>query len=144
MSSYNKVILMGNLTRDVEVRHVNATTAIANFGIATNRKFRTQAGEEREEVMYIDCEAWGKTAEMIAQYFSKGKPIHLDGRLKLEQWEDKNGGGNRSKIVVSVENFSFVSGGGGGNTSESSGGGAYSRPEPTNKPAVINHDDIPF
>jgi single-strand DNA-binding protein len=138
MSSYNKVILMGNLTRDIEMRAAG-TSQIGAFAIAVNRKFKTQTGEHREEVAFVDCEAWGRTAETMAQYLSKGSPVLIDGRLKFDQWEDKNGGGKRSKLVVVVENFQFVGGGQGG------GGGdaapSHSQSEPTQ---TISHDEIPF
>jgi single-strand DNA-binding protein len=137
MSSFNKVILMGNLTRDVEIRHTPSNTAVGNFGLAVNRKYKTQSGEQREDVAFIDCEAWGRTAETIAQYMNKGSSILIDGRLKMEQWDDKNGGGKRSKIVVVVENFQFVGGGSG-----SSGGG--NNQSSGSKPQMIDHDDIPF
>lgn len=136
MSSFNKVILMGNLTRDVEIRHTPSNTAVGNFGIAVNRKYKTQSGEQREDVAFIDCEAWGRTAETIAQYMNKGSSILIEGRLKMEQWDDKNGGGKRSKIVVVVENFQFV----GGGTANSGGGNKSS----SSKPQMIDHDDIPF
>ena len=121
MASYNKVLLMGNLTRDVEVRHTPSNTAVANVGIAVNRKWRDANGEMKEEVTFVDCEAWGKTAENISKFFSKGRPIFIEGRLKLDQWQDKNDGTNRSKLKVVVESFEFVDskggGGGGGNGS---------------------------
>ena len=127
--NFNKVFLMGNLTRDVEIRHTSGNTAVGNFGIATNRKFKTQSGEQREEVTFVDCEAWGRTAEVMSQYLSKGRPVFIEGRLKLDQWEDKNGGGKRSKLTVVVENFQFIDsggGGGGGGGGQSRGGGASS------------------
>lgn len=108
MSSYNKVILLGNLTRDVEVRQAGGSS-VAAFGLALNRKYTTAAGESREEVVFVDCEAWGKTGEVMAKYLSKGKPVLVDGRLKLDQWEDKEGK-KQSKIKVSVESFQFVGG----------------------------------
>lgn len=128
MASFNKVMLMGNLTRDVEIRHTSGNTAIGKFGIAVNRKFKTQSGEQREEVTFVDCEAWGRTAEVIAQYLSRGSPIFIEGRLKLDQWEDKNGGGKRSKHLIVVENFQFInSGQGGGNSGGGGGGGGYAQ-----------------
>lgn len=116
MSSFNKVILMGNLTRDPQLKYLPSQMAVAEFGLAMNRKFRTQAGEDREEVTFVDCSAFGKTGELINQYFTKGKPIFIEGRIKYDSWEDKQGGGKRSKITVVVENFQFVGGrdGGGG------------------------------
>lgn len=129
MASFNKVMLMGNLTRDVEIRHTSGNTAVGKFGIAVNRKFKTQSGEQREEVTFVDCEAWGRTAEVMAQYLNRGSPVFIEGRLKLDQWEDKNGGGKRSKHLVVVENFQFInSGQGGGNSGGGGGGGGgYAR-----------------
>ena len=159
--SFNKVMLMGNLTRDVEVRHTPSNMAVGNFGIAVNRKYKTQSGEQREEVTFVDCEAWGRTAEVMAQYLTKGRPVFIEGRLKLDQWEDKNGGGKRSRLSVVVENFQFVDSGqgggaGGGSTggAQSSSGGGYARSGSSNSGgsnssdsyggAPIDHDDIPF
>lgn len=133
MSSYNKVILMGNLTRDVEIRHAGST-AVGNFGLAVNRKYKTQAGEQREETTFVDCEAWGRTAEVMAQYLSKGRPVFVEGRLKLDSWDDRNGGGKRSKLSVVVESFQFVDSGQGGGEKQSAGSGA----------GGISHEDIPF
>ena len=116
MPSVNKVILVGNLTRDPQTKQLPTQTMVTEFGLAMNRKFRTQAGEDREEVTFIDCAAFGKTGELINQYFTKGKPIFVEGRIKYDSWEDKQGGGKRSKMSVIVENFQFIGGrdGGGG------------------------------
>src|SRR3954462_4888453 len=124
MASYNKVILMGNLTRDPQMKYLPSQTAVTEFGLACNRNFKTQAGEDKEEVTFVDCTAFGRTGEVINQYFTKGKPIFIEGRLKFDSWEDKQGGGKRSKITVVIENFQFVGGrdGGGGG---GSGGGGY-------------------
>src|SRR6185312_13303104 len=102
-------------------------TAVAEFGIACNRKFKSAAGEDREEVTFVDITAFGKQAELINQYFTKGKPIFIDGRLKYDSWEDKQGGGKRSKLTVVVENFQFIGGrdqGGGGGYDADAGGGS--------------------
>ena len=118
MASFNRVLLMGNLTRDPQIKYIpGSNTAVAEFGLATNRKFRTANGEDREEVTFVDVTAFGKQAEVINQYMTKGKPIFIEGRLTLYHGEDKNGGGKRSKLTVVVENFQFVGsrdGGGGG------------------------------
>src|SRR5882672_1652368 len=108
MRGFNKVFLMGNLTRDPQLKYLPSQTAVAEFGIACNRKFRAATGEDREEVTFVDISAFGKTGELINQYFTKGKPIFIEGRLKLDQWEDKQGGGKRSKLTVVVETCSFV------------------------------------
>ncbi len=126
MASYNKVLLMGNLTRDVALKHTSGNQAVADIAIAVNRKFKTKDGQEREEVTFVDCECWGPRAEVIAKYFSKGKPIFIEGRLKLDSWEDKDGQ-KRSKMRVMIEDFQFVGGGGGGGGA--AGGGDYEREE---------------
>jgi len=100
----NKVILIGNLTRDVELRTAGSTQ-VGNMGLAVNRKWRDANGEQKEETTFVDCEAWGKTAENIARFFSKGRRIALEGRLKLEQWEKD--GQKHSKMKVVVEAFHF-------------------------------------
>src|SRR4051812_47419661 len=139
MASFNKVILLGNLTRDPQLKYLPSQTPVAEFGLAVNRKFRTQAGEDREEVTFVDCAAFAKQAELINQYFTKGKPIFIEGRLKYDSWEDKQGGGKRSKLTVVVENFQFIGskndgqGGGGGGPSydqSSGGGGGEYHPRP--------------
>lgn len=162
--SFNQVLLMGNLTRDVEVRRTPSNTAVANIGLAVNRRYRTDSGEVKEEVTFVDCEAWGKTAETMAQYLSKGRPVFIQGRLKLDTWQDKNDGTNRSKLKVVVDNFQFVDsrtgggdgggGGGGGGGSEvqtRSVGPSGRNPAPVRQtpPAnqgyeQIQEDDIPF
>ena len=136
MASFNRVLLMGNLTRDPQLKYLPSQMAVAEFGLACNRKFRTASGEDREEVTFVDITAFGKQAEVLNQYCTKGKPIFIEGRLKFDSWEDKNGGGKRSKLTVVVENFQFIgsreggAGGGGGSDEGSAGsGGEYdSRP----------------
>jgi single-strand DNA-binding protein len=114
MASVNKVILIGNLTRDPALRYLpNSQTAICEFGLACNRKYKTSSGEQREEVLFIDCSAWGRSGEVINEHMQKGKPIYVEGHLKLDTWEDKEGG-KRSKIAVVVENFQFLGAGNGG------------------------------
>ncbi|MCS7337999.1 MAG: single-stranded DNA-binding protein [Verrucomicrobiae bacterium] len=108
MASYNKVILMGNLTRDPELRYTPKGTPVAAFGLAVNRVFRTETGETRQETTFVDIEAWSQIAERIAKYVKKGSPILVEGRLRLDQWDDKKTGQKRSKLVVVCENFRFV------------------------------------
>src|SRR5580700_10430408 len=114
MRGFNKVILMGNLTRDPQLKYLPSQTAVVEFGLAMNRKWKTPQGEERDEVCFVDCSAFGKQAEVINQYCTKGKQLFVEGRLKYDQWEDKQGGGKRSKMSVVVENFQFLGGPGGG------------------------------
>jgi single-strand DNA-binding protein len=124
MASFNKVLLMGNLTRDPQLKYLpSSNTAVAEFGLACNRKYRTAQGEDREEVTFVDLTAFGKQAEVLNQYMTKGKPLFVEGRLKLDQWEDKNGGGKRSKLTVVIENFQFVGGRDSGSGEGSGGGG---------------------
>jgi len=148
MASFNKVILMGNLTRDPELRYTPSGTAIAKLGLAVNRVWRDAEGQQKEEVTFVDVDAFGKQAETLGQYMQKGRPILVEGRLKLDQWEDKNTGQNRSRLGVVLERFSFVGGGGG----QAGGGGAapqQSAPppsEPAGGPPVDapGDDDVPF
>ena len=108
MASYNKVFLMGNLTRDPQVKHLPNQMVVAEFGLAVNRRYKTATGEDKEEVAFVDCSAFGRQAETISQYCTKGKPIFVEGRLKFDTWDDKQGAGKRSKLTVVVENFQFL------------------------------------
>jgi len=126
MASFNKVMLLGNLTRDPELKHVAGNQAVAELVLAVNRRYRTKDNEEREEVTYVDCEAWGRTAEVLKQYLTKGSPIFIEGRLKLDQWESKEGE-KRSKLRVVIENFQFVGGRGEGTGTGGGGGGGFAR-----------------
>ena len=134
MPNLNRVMLMGNLTRDPELRYTPNNTAVCQIGMAINRRWKDQNGEQKEEVTFIDCEAWGRTGEVINQYLRKGRPIYLEGRLKLDQWQDKEGN-NRSKLKVVVESFEFIDSKGGGEGGEGGGGGGgnYSRPPQQNQ-----------
>lgn len=150
--TFNKVMLMGNLTRDVEMRQAGSSQ-VAKIGLAVNRRFKTQSGEQRDETTFVDCEAWGRTAEVMAQYLAKGRPVFIEGRLQLDTWQDQQGN-NRSKLKVVVENFQFVDsrnesggggGGGGGYQGGGGGGGGYQQPAPDNYAQVAPaDDDIPF
>ena len=151
--SVNKVFLMGNLTRDVELKYTPSDQPVANIGIAVSRRYRTRDGEDREETTFVDCEAWGRTAEVMNQYLAKGRPVFVEGRLKLDQWEDRETGKSRSKLRVVVENFQFVDspGGGGARTSGRPQPAAATTGQPgpggpTHEPAHEpgKEDDIPF
>lgn len=111
MASFNKVILAGNLTRDPELRYTPKGQAVARIGIAVNRRWKTETGETREEVTFVDVDVWGRQAEVISQYFKKGTPILVEGRLKLDTWEDKNTHQKQSKLRVVLESFSFLESG---------------------------------
>ena len=110
MANFNKVFLMGNLTRDPEVRYTPKGTAIATIGLAVNRVWTNEGGEKKEEVTFVDVDVWGRQAETIGQYMSKGRPIFIEGRLKLDTWDDKETGQKRSKMKVVCESFQFLGG----------------------------------
>jgi single-strand DNA-binding protein len=110
MASYNKVLLMGNLTRDPELTYTPSQVAICKFGLAVNRRFRTRTGEDKEEVLFVDCTVFDKKAEVVHQYCTKGKPIFVEGQLKMDTWDDKTTGQKRSKMYVIVDNFQFLGG----------------------------------
>jgi single-strand DNA-binding protein len=129
MPSLNKVFLMGNLTRDPELRVTPKGTSICQFALAINRKFKMESGESREEVIFVDVEAWGKQGETIAKFVTKGRPLFVEGRLRLDQWEDKNTKEKRSRMKVVLEQFEFLGdgrGGGGGSGGGTGGGSAPS------------------
>lgn len=119
MASLNKVMLIGNLTRDPELRVTPKGTAICQFGLAVNRQFKDESGATRDETTFVDIEAWGKQGETVAKYLTKGRPLFVEGRLKLDTWDDKTTGQKRSKMKVVLENFQFLGGREGGE-----GGGA--------------------
>ncbi|MDR1366578.1 MAG: single-stranded DNA-binding protein [Puniceicoccales bacterium] len=108
MSSFNKVILLGNLTRDPEMRTANSGLTICKLGVATTRISKGNDGENREETVFVDVDVFGKQAEIIGRYFTKGRPIFIEGRLRLDQWET-SAGEKRSKLCVVLENFQFIS-----------------------------------
>ena len=108
MASFNRVILAGNLTRDPELRYTPKGLAISKIGLAINRTWKNEAGETKEEVTFVDVDSFGRQAEVIAQYFKKGRPILIEGRLRLDQWDDKQTGQKRTKLGVILEGFSFV------------------------------------
>ena len=152
MANLNKVMLIGNLTRDPELRVTPKGTAICTFSIAVNRKFKDDSGGEREEVTYIDIEAWGKSGENISKYCTKGRPLFVEGRLRLDQWEDKTTKEKRSRMKVVLENFQFLGGGRGEGGPGGEGGEARSYaprastpPKPASPAAQENLDeDVPF
>jgi len=100
MASFNKVILLGNLTRDPEVRYTPKGSAVCDLGVAVNRVYTTDSGEKREEATFVDVTFWGRTAEVAGEYLKKGRPIFIEGRLQLESWEDKQSGQKGSKLKV--------------------------------------------
>jgi len=121
MANFNKVILAGNLTRDPELRYTPKGTAIAKIGLAINRSWKTETGETREEVTFVDVDAFGRQAEVISQYLKKGRPILVEGRLKLDTWDDKQTGQKKSRLGVVLEAFQFLDSGRGGAGGEAPG-----------------------
>jgi single-strand DNA-binding protein len=150
MASFNKVILLGNLTRDPEVRYTPKGTAVTDLGLAVNRTYTADNGEKREEVTFVDVTFWGRTAEVAGEYLKKGRPVFVEGRLQLDSWDDKQSGQKRTKLKVIGENMQMLGaprgGGAGGGDEESSGGSRSSRPAPPPKaaPSAPDEDEIPF
>ena len=133
-------MLMGNCTRDPEIKYTPKGTAIARIGLAINRSWRTETGEQKEEVTFVDVDAFGKQAETIGQYFKKGRPILMEGRLRYETWDDKQTGQKRSKLGVVLESFQFMDSGNRGD------GGAAPAPRsqrPAAAPAAEGEPDVP-
>lgn len=151
MASFNKVILLGNLTRDPETRVTANGNTICKLGMAVSRVYSTRDGERKEETTFVDIDAFGKQAEVITKYMRKGRPLMVEGRLKLDQWET-NDGQKRSKLGVVLENFQFVGGrddnGGGDSSDGNSDGYENSSPPKNSAPSGKSDDsldeDVPF
>jgi single-strand DNA-binding protein len=158
MASFNKVILVGNLTRDPELRYTPKGMAIAKVGLAVNRIWKNEAGETKEEVTFVDVDVFGRTAENVGQYMRKGRPVLIEGRLRLDQWDDKQTGQKRSKLGVVAEIVQFLGSPTGGGSAGGEGGEAPRRqaaapapaaaaaPAPEAEPEAPPHegDDVPF
>ena len=121
MANLNKVMLIGNLTRDPELRYTPKGTAVADIGMAINRVRTNDQGERQEDTTFVDVTLWGRQAELAQQYLSKGRPVYIEGRLQMDTWEDKNSGQKRSKLKVVGENMQFIGSGGGGGGRPSGG-----------------------
>jgi single-strand DNA-binding protein len=143
MANLNKVFLMGNITRDLELKYLPSNTAICDFGLAVNRTWTGQDGVKKEEVTFVDCSCFGKTAEILSKFKKKGDPLFVEGRLKMDQWEAQDGT-KRTKIKVIVENFQFLNRGQGGGGHQdggeyagepASGGGGYAPRQQAPRPA---------
>lgn len=132
MNGYCRVVVAGNVTRDPEIRYTPKGTAVCSVSLAVNRKWKDSDGNAQEEVTFVDCQAWGKTAETLSQYMRKGKPLLLEGRLKQESWEDKQTGQRRSKMIVVVESFTFLPDGSG----QAGGGQSRQAPQRQARPAA--------
>jgi len=149
---FNKVILMGNLTRKPETRTTPGGQSVTSFSLAVNRTWKGADGSQQEAVSYIDCVAWGKAGEIIAQYLDKGSAVLVSGRLDQRSWDDKETGQKRSKVEVVVEDFNFVGGrgdGAGSGSRAAASGTASAKPKADDDTVIedvgeINLDDIPF
>jgi single-strand DNA-binding protein len=144
MSNFNKVLLMGNLTRDPQLTYLPSETAVVDFGLAVNRKWKSREGENKDETCFVDCRMFGRRAEVINKYCKKGNPLFIEGRLTFDSWQAQDGT-KRSKLRVTVENFEFIGGasGQGARQTEQNAGDAGSQADSQveqNKGA----DDIPF
>lgn len=153
MASFNRVILIGNLTRDPELRHIPTGTAVTDIGLAVNDRRKSPSGDWVEETTFVDITLWGRTAEIACEYLSKGSPVLIEGRLKLDTWETE--GQKRSKLKVIGEKMQLLTGGGRGDGGGNRGGGeggSYSRPARPQQQAqpqqdyydVPPDDDVPF
>ena len=139
----NKVFLLGNLTRDPEVKLLGGDRATASFGLAVNRKWKGADGEAKEEVTFVDCECWGRTAETVGQFLTKGSKCLIEGRLKLDSWEDKTTGEKRSKLKVVAEQVKFLDAPGRSERTETATGRDVDRPsaQATSRGAAPLDDD---
>jgi single-strand DNA-binding protein len=153
MASFNKVILVGNLTRDPEVRYTPKGSAVCDLGLAVNRQYSTENGEKREEVTFVDVVLWARLAEIAGEYLRKGRPVLIEGRLQLDSWDDKQSGQKRSKLRVIGETMQLLgSRQGSGDADEGMSGGGErstgrprsSAPPPKSAPAEADDDEIPF
>lgn len=148
MANVNKVILIGNVTRDPEVRHTPKGTAVTDLGIAVNRVYSSEQGDKREETTFVDVTLWGRQAELAGEYLTKGRPVYIEGRLQMDSWEDKASGQKRSKLKVVGEAMQFL--GGRGESAGSASGGARSGQDnssslhESHESEPMHDDDIPF
>ncbi len=139
----NKVTIAGNLTRDPELRYTPKGTAVAKLGVAINREWKTDTGEKKQEVTFVDVDCFGKQAETVGQYFKKGKEIYIDGRLKLDSWDDKQTGQKRQRLGVVMESFQFVGRKEQGSDPVPARAVDAGRNEPKD-PAAPEEDDVPL
>lgn len=153
MRGFSKAIIAGNITRDPEMRTTPGGAQVCSFAIAVNRTYKDSSGNQQDQVSYLDCVAWGKSAEVICQYVHKGSALLVSGRLEQRSWEDKNSGQRRSRTEIVVEDFSFIGGNGGNSGSYNSSRGSSNDNEPDMSSDIapddvpedqINLDEIPF
>jgi single-strand DNA-binding protein len=144
MASFNRVILMGNLTRDPQVKYIPSGTAVAELGLAVNRTwFDKNTNQKKEEVTFVDVTLWGRQAEIAGEYLSKGRSVLIEGRLQMDTWQDKETGQNRSKLKVVCDNMTMVGGRNeGGGSGGQGGGGGYQKPQSSSVPSSSEPDDF--
>jgi single-strand DNA-binding protein len=141
MASFNRVILMGNLTRDPQVKYIPSGTAVAELGLAINRTwFDKNSNQKKEDVTFVDVTLWGRQAEIAGEYLAKGRSVLIEGRLQLDTWQDKESGQNRSKLKVVCENMTMV--GGRSEGGSGGGGGGYQKPQSQSAPSSSGPDDF--
>ena len=143
MAGFNKVLLLGNLTRDPRLSYTPSQVAVADFGVATNRRWPGQDGSQKEETCFVDYRAFGRTAENISKFFKKGKPIFLEGRLSLDSWTAQDGS-KRSKHRITVETFQFLPGAGGGFDQADQGVGPEQPVQEERPDGLVSDGEIPF
>jgi single-strand DNA-binding protein len=135
MANLNKVMLIGNLTRDPELRYTPSGKAVADISLAINRVWNNDAGQKQEETIFVDVTLWGRQAELAQQYLAKGRGVYIEGRLQMDTWDDKETGKKRSRLKVVGDNLQFLPDGRGGAPSGGNGGGNYQeRPQQTSRP----------
>lgn len=156
MANVNKVILIGNVTRDPEVKFTSKGSAVTDIGLAINRSYTLDSGEKREETTFVDVELWGRLAEIAGEYAKKGRPVYVEGRLRMDTWEDKTSGQKRSRLKVVGENLQLLGSRSDGPQRSHSGSGDETHDAPTPRqsvpprrpvtppPAELEDDDIPF
>jgi len=143
MASLNRVLLIGNLTRDPQLTYLPSQTPVVEFGLAMNRRYKKQDGSMADETCFVDCQMFGKRAETVNKYFKKGDPIFVEGRLKYDSWEKD--GRRQSRLRIFVENFEFLGkGGGGGSNAAQSQGAGFPDTSMDAPYGAATDDDIPF
>ena len=144
MANFNKVLLIGNLTRDPQLSYLPSQTAVVEFGLAVNRTWNSKDGQKKEDTCFVDCRSFGKQAEVINKYLSKGRPVFVEGRLDFDSWTAQDGS-RRSKHRVTVENFQFLGSGGSGSSGSGGGGGSSQQQQSQGgSDFPVGDDDIPF
>lgn len=139
MRGFSKAIIAGNVTRDPDMRTTPSGSQVCSFAIAVNRSYKDSSGAQQDQVSYLDCVAWGKSAEIISQYIKKGSQLLVSGRLEQRSWEDKNSGQKRSRVEIVVEDFSFIGGNNGGGAGGNYGGGSSAR---SNSSKTVEADEV--